>query len=132
VYSASNAMSALPPKAGAAPKTSLFDHLVGAGKQRTDKGRRATTRDLSVSNADLDITNPLRFPPRHLQGFLLFLQAVDPSLQFRVVDLAIILYLFKHEIEPSDLTLCFVQPFHQLINVVNSCYRNDEWPHKIP
>jgi hypothetical protein len=64
--------------------------------------------------------------------FLLSFHPVDPSLQFRVVDLVIILYLFQHEIEPSDLTLRFVQPFHQLVNVVNSCYRNDEWPHKIP
>ena len=39
-------------------------------------------------------------------------QLVEPSLQFRVVDLAVILYLFQHEAEPSDLTLGFVQPFH--------------------
>src|SRR5215469_7427838 len=64
--------------------------------------------------------------------FLLSLQPVDPPLQFRVVDLAIIPYLFQHEIEPSDLTLGFVQPFHQLIDVVNSCRGNNEWPAKVP
>src|SRR6516162_9356337 len=76
--------------------------------------------------------HPIVSPPTHLKIALLSFQPVDPPLQFRVVDLAIILYLFQHKIEPSDLSLGFVQPLYQLIDVVNSYYGNYEWPHKIP
>ena len=74
----------------------------------------------------------MRDAAHHLEIALLSFQPVDLPLQFRVVDLAIILYLFQHKIEPSDLSLGFVQPLHQLIDVVNSYYGNYEWPHKIP
>ena len=40
------------------------------------------------------------------------LPPVDPLRQFRVVNLPSIPYLFQHKIEPSDLTLGFVHPFH--------------------